>query len=105
MTPPATAKIRVALPYHLRILARIPGEVQLDVEPPVTQHSVLTALEARYPMLAGTIRDHITRKRRAFLRLYACQLDLSHEEPDTPLPEAVASGAEPYLIISAIAGG
>jgi sulfur-carrier protein len=105
MTEATTAKIRVVLPYHLRVLAQVTGEVQLDVEPPITQHSVLTALEARYPMLSGTIRDHVTRKRRAFLRLYACQLDLSHEEPDTLLPEAVATGTEPYLIISAIAGG
>ncbi len=97
--------IRVVLPYHLRMLARINGEVQLEVEPPITQHSVLSALEARYPMLRGTIRDHVTHQRRAFLRLYACEQDLSHELPNTPLPEAVASGAEPYLIIGAIAGG
>ena len=97
--------IRVVLPYHLRTLANIAGEVQLEVSPPITQRSVLTALEARYPMLQGTIRDHITQKRRDFLRLYACQQDLSHESPDTPLPEAVASGAEPYLVIGAIAGG
>jgi sulfur-carrier protein len=97
--------IRVVLPYHLRILAKITGEVQLEVDPPITQHSVLSALEARYPMLRGTIRDHITRKRRDFLRLYACQQDLSHESPDAPLPEAVASGDEPYLVVGAIAGG
>lgn len=97
--------IRVVLPYHLRILAKITGEVQLEVEPPITQDSVLSALEERYPMLQGTIRDHITHKRRDFLRLYACQLDLSHESLDVPLPEAVASGEEPYLIVSAIAGG
>jgi sulfur-carrier protein len=97
--------IRVVLPYHLRILAKVTGEVQLEVDPPITQHSVLSALEARYPMLRGTIRDHITRKRRDFLRLYACQQDLSHESPDTPLPEAVASGDEPYLVVGAIAGG
>jgi sulfur-carrier protein len=97
--------IRVVLPYHLRILAKVTGEVQLEVDPPITQHSVLSALEARYPMLHGTIRDHITRKRRDFLRLYACQQDLSHESPDTPLPEAVASGDEPYLVVGAIAGG
>ena len=97
--------IRVVLPYHLRILAKITGEVQLEVDPPITQHSVLSALEARYPMLRGTIRDHITHKRRDFLRLYACQQDLSHESPDAPLPEAVASGDEPYLVVGAIAGG
>lgn len=97
--------IRVALPYHLRTLANITGEVQLEVHPPITQRSVLGALEARYPMLRGTIRDHITHKRRDFLRLYACQQDLSHESPDSPLPEAVASGDEPYLVIGAIAGG
>jgi sulfur-carrier protein len=97
--------IRVVLPYHLRILAKVTGEVQLEVDPPITQHSVLSALEARYPMLRGTIRDHVTRKRRDFLRLYACQQDLSHESPDTPLPEAVASGDEPYLVGGAIAGG
>jgi sulfur-carrier protein len=97
--------IRVVLPYHLRVLAGIQGEVQLDVERPITQHSVLSALEARYPMLRGTIRDHITHQRRAFLRLYACEQDLSHESPDTPLPDAVASGAEPYLVVGAIAGG
>jgi hypothetical protein len=99
------AVIRVVLPFHLRMLARITGEVTLEVEPPVTQRSVLDALEARYPTLRGTIRDHVTKKRRDFLRLYACQQDLSHESPDTPLPDAVASGAEPYLVIGAIAGG
>ncbi len=87
------------------MLARITGEVQLDVEPAVTQRSVLDALEARYPMLRGTTRDHVTYKRRAFIRFYACEQDLSHEEPDTPLPEAVASGEEPFLIVGAIAGG
>jgi molybdopterin synthase sulfur carrier subunit len=105
MTPTEPATIRVALPFHLRMLANIAGEVQLEVHPPITQRSVLDALEARYPMLRGTIRDHITQKRRDFLRLYACQQDLSHESPDTPLPEAVVSGAEPYLVIGAIAGG
>jgi sulfur-carrier protein len=100
-----SAAIRVVLPFHLRALAHITGEVQLDVEPPVTQRSVLDALEARYPMLRGTIRDHVTQKRRAYLRLYGCELDLSHESPDSPLPEAVASGAEPFLIIGAISGG
>jgi sulfur-carrier protein len=97
--------IRVVLPYHLRVLAHISGEVQLEVEQPVTQRSVLDALEARYPMLTGTIRDQVTQRRRAFLRLYACEQELSHEEPDTPLPAAVAAGTEPYLIIGAIAGG
>ena len=97
--------IRVVLPFHLRTLARVEGEVELDVEGPVTQGSVLDALEARYPMLRGTIRDHVTHKRRAFVRFFACEEDLSHEPPDTPLPDAVASGAEPYLIIGAIAGG
>jgi sulfur-carrier protein len=97
--------IRVVLPYHLRILSGINGEVQLDVEPPVTQHSVLSALESRYPMLRGTIRDHVTRKRRDFIRFYACQQDLSHESIDSPLPDSVALGAEPFLVIGAIAGG
>jgi sulfur-carrier protein len=97
--------VRVVLPYHLRMLANVTGEVQLEVHPPITQHSVLSALEARYPMLRGTIRDHVTYKRRDFLRLYACQQDLSHESPDAPLPQAVASGDEPYLVIGAIAGG
>jgi sulfur-carrier protein len=99
------AAIRVVLPFHLRTLAKISGEVQLDVEPPVTQRSVLDALEARYPGLRGTIRDHGTQKRRAFLRFFACEQDLSNESPDAPLPEAVASGAEPYLVIGALAGG
>lgn len=97
--------IRVVIPYHLRILAKITGEVQLDVEPPVTLGSVLDALEARYPMLRGTVRDHVTFKRRAFIRYYACEQDLSLDPLDTPLPEAVAAGAEPFLIIGAIAGG
>ena len=97
--------IRVVLPFHLRTLARVEGEVELDVKGPVTQRSVLDALEARYPVLRGTIRDHVTHKRRAFVRFFACEEDLSHEPADTPLPEAVASGAEPYLIIGAIAGG
>jgi hypothetical protein len=102
----ATAStIRVIIPFHLRTLAKITGEIELDVEGPVTQRSVLDALEARYPMLCGTIRDHVTKKRRAFLRLYACEQDLSNEDLDVPLPDAVASGAEPYLIIGAIAGG
>jgi molybdopterin synthase sulfur carrier subunit len=97
--------IRVVLPPHLRGLARISGEVELDIEPPVTQRSVLDALESRYPVLSGTIRDHITQKRRPFLRFFACGEDLSHEQPDAPLPEAVASGTEPLLIVGAIAGG
>lgn len=97
--------IRVALPYHLRTLAQVSGEVVLEVEGPVTQRSVLDALEARYPMLQGTIRDHVTMQRRAFLRFFACEEDLSHESPDAPLPEAVASGREPFLVIGAIAGG
>jgi hypothetical protein len=97
--------IRVELPFHLRRLAQVGIEVQLEVGRPITQRSVLDALEAKYPMLRGTIRDHGTLKRRPFLRFFACQQDLSHELPDTPLPEAVATGAEPYLIIGAIAGG
>ena len=97
--------IRVVLPPHLRTLARIGGEVQLDVEGQVTQRSVLDALEARYPMLRGTIRDHVTQQRRAFLRFFACEQALSHEPPDAPLPEPVATGAEPLLIVGAIAGG
>ncbi len=97
--------IRVWLPGHLRTLARIDGEVQLEVEGQVTQRSVLDALEQRYPMLKGTIRDHVTGKRRSFLRFFACQEDLSHELPDAPLPDAVVSGAEPFLVVGAIAGG
>ena len=97
--------IRVAIPAHLRTLARVEGEVQLEVEGAVTIQSVLDALEARYPVLRGTIRDHETKQRRAFLRYFACQEDLSLEPPDTPLPEAVASGKEPFLVIGAIAGG
>ena len=97
--------IRVELPQHLRTLAHVGHEVQLEVEAPVTQRSVLDALEAAYPMLRGAIRDHITLKRRDFLRFFACQEDLTHEPPDAPLPEAVASGKEPFLIIGAIAGG
>jgi hypothetical protein len=97
--------IRVELAQHLRTLAKIGGEVKLEVAGPVTQRSVLDALEARYPMLEGTIRDHVTRLRRPFIRFFACQEDLSHESPDALLPEAVASGAEPLLIIGAIAGG
>ena len=97
--------IRVVLPAHLRTLARVDGEVKLDVPGPVTQRSVLDALEACYPMLRGTIRDQATQQRRAFVRFFACQEDLSHEAPDAPLPEAVASGAEPLLVVGAMAGG
>jgi hypothetical protein len=97
--------IRVVLPAHLRTLAQVAGEVQLDVEGPVTQRSVLDALEARYPMLLGTIRDQATQQRRAFVRFFACEQDLSHESPDAPLPEAVVTAAEPFLVIGAIAGG
>jgi sulfur-carrier protein len=97
--------IRVELPQHLRTLAHVSGEVKLEVEGRVTQRSVLDALEAAYPMLCGTIRDHVTQQRRPFLRFFACEEDLSHEPPDAPLPDAVASGAEPLLIIGAIAGG
>jgi sulfur-carrier protein len=97
--------IRVELPQHLRTLAHVGREVELEVEGPVTQRSVLDALEARYPMLRGTIREHDTLKRRAFLRFFACQQDLSHDPPDSPLPESVAPGKEPFLIIGAIAGG
>jgi hypothetical protein len=97
--------IRVELPAHLRTLAHVKGEVKLYVEGEVTQRSVLNALEACYPMLCGTIRDHVTQERRPFLRFFACEQDLSHEGPDTPLPDAVVSGKEPLLIIGAIAGG
>jgi hypothetical protein len=97
--------IRVILPGHLRALAHVNGEVAIDVAGPATQRSVLDALEARYPMLRGTIRDHVMQQRRPFLRFFACEEDLSHESPDAPLPDAVASGAEPLLIIGAIAGG
>lgn len=97
--------IRVELPQHLRTLAQVGREVQLEVEGAITQRSVLDALEKHYPVLCGTIRDHDTKKRRAFLRFFACGEDLSHELPDTPLPEAVASGKEPFLVIGAIAGG
>jgi len=97
--------IRVALPAHLRLLARVDRELKLDVEGLATQRSVLDALEAGYPMLRGTIRDQATQQRRAFIRLYACQEDLSNESPDAPLPEAVVTGAEPLLIIGAMAGG
>jgi sulfur-carrier protein len=97
--------IRVILPFHLRTLAHTASEVTLEVDGPVTQRSVLDALEARYPMLRGAIRDHDTLQRRPFLRFFACEEDLSHEPPDTPLPEAIASGKEPFIVIGAIAGG
>ncbi|HEY2844529.1 MAG TPA: MoaD/ThiS family protein [Bryobacteraceae bacterium] len=97
--------VRVVLPAHLRTLAAIAGEVTLEVPAPVTQRSVLDALEARYPMLRGAIRDHVTLQRRAFIRFFACQEDLSHESPDALLPQAVALGVEPLLIVGAIAGG
>jgi len=99
------AMIRVELPAHLRTLARVGCEVRLEVEGQATQRSVLDALEAGYPMLRGTIRDHVTLERRPFLRFFACQEDWSHESPDTPLPDPVASGSEPFLIVGAIAGG
>lgn len=97
--------IRVVLPQHLRTLARVDGEVPLDIAGPVTQRAVLDALESRYPMLRGTIRDHVTLKRRPFVRFFASEQDLSHESPDAPLPDAVATGAEPFLIVGAMAGG
>ena len=97
--------IRVVLPYHLRNLARVEAEVELEVPAPVTVRSVLDALEARYPVLRGTIRDHVSQKRRPFIRFFACEEDLSHEPPDAPLPEAVASGREPVYVVGAIAGG
>jgi sulfur-carrier protein len=97
--------LRIIIPYHLKSLADISGEVQLDVAAPVTLRSALDALEARYPMLRGTIRDHTTGKRRDFIRFYACEQDFSNEPPDTPLPDAVVSGAEPLLVVGAIAGG
>lgn len=97
--------IRVTLPAHLRKLAQVDGEVQFEVTGPVTQRSVLDALEGRYPMLRGTIRDHVSQRRRAFVRFFACGQDLSHEPPDALLPDAIATGAEPFMIIGAIAGG
>jgi len=97
--------IRVVLPLHLPTLAQVRGDVELEVAAPITQRSVLDALEARYPMLRGTIRDHATQQRRAFLRFFACEQDLSHEPPDAPLPDTVASGKEPFIVIGAIAGG
>ena len=103
--PDSVHTVRVQIPYHLRTLARVEGELALDVPGPVTIRSVLDALEARYPMLAGTIREHDTLKRRAFLRFFACEEDLSHQSSDAELPEAIALGKEPFLIIGAIAGG
>jgi molybdopterin synthase sulfur carrier subunit len=99
------AVIRVVLPAHLRTLARVGGEVSVEVEGPVTVRAVLDALEARYPMLRGTIRDHVTHRRRAFVRFFACEQDLSHDSPDAELPEAIRKGAEPFLIVGAMAGG
>lgn len=97
--------IRVELPYHLRTLARVGAEVEIDVQGAVTPRSIVDAIEGRYPMLRGTIRDHVTKQRRPFLRFFACEEDLSHQDSNTPLPAAVAAGAEPFLIIGAIAGG
>ena len=97
--------VRVELPFHLRKLARVESEVELQIEGPVTQRSVLDALEARFPVLRGAIRDHVTLKRRAFVRFFACTQDLSHESPDAPLPEGVAKGDEPFLVVGAMAGG
>jgi molybdopterin converting factor small subunit len=97
--------IRVVLPAHLRTLAHVEGEVTLEVQGQATQRSVLDALEARYPMLLGTLRDHVTQQRRPFVRFFACEEDLSHESPDAPLPDAVAKGTEPFLVVGAIAGG
>jgi sulfur-carrier protein len=97
--------IRVVLPAQLRTLARVSGETTVEVTGPATQRSVLDALESRYPMLRGTIRDHLTQRRRPFVRFFACECDLSHDSPDAPLPDAVASGAEPLLVVGAMAGG
>jgi hypothetical protein len=97
--------VRVALPFHLQKLAKVEGEVQLDVKGPVTQRSILDALEARYPVLRGTIRDHATQKRRAFVRFFACEQDLSHDPPGTLLPDAIATGAESFVVLGAMAGG
>lgn len=97
--------IRITLPYHLRTLAKVDGEVQIEVDEPITLGSALDALEGRYPMLRGTIRDHVTLQRRPFLRFFVCGQDLSHDPPETPLPDAVLSGTEPLMIIGAIAGG
>ena len=100
-----TARVRVELPYHLRNLARVSGEISVDAAAPVTQRTIVDALEATYPMLRGTIRDHQTGVRRPFLRFFACQEDLSNDPPDNPLPESVANGEEPFLVVGAIAGG
>lgn len=100
-----TAVVRVKLPTHLRRLAQVSGEIGLEVTGPVTQRAVLDALEARYPVLRGTVRDHATLRRRAFVRFFACERDLSHDSPDDPLPGPVASGAEPFLVVGAMAGG
>ena len=97
--------IQIVLPAHLRILAQVGSDVELDIAAPVTQRKILDALEARYPMLSGTLRDHVTLQRRPFVRFFACGEDISHESPDTPLPEAIANGKEPFLIVGAIAGG
>lgn len=97
--------IRVVLPSHLRTLARVKGEVSLELNGPATQRSILDALEERYPALRGTLRDHVTKQRRPFIRFFACSRDFSHDSPDSPLPEAVTTGAEPFLIVGAIAGG
>jgi hypothetical protein len=97
--------IRVVLPPHLRTLARVKGKVSLQIEGPITQRSILDTLEAEYPMLRGTIRDHVTRQRRPFIRFFACGEDWSHESPDAPLPDVVATGVEPFLIVGALAGG
>ncbi len=97
--------IRVVLPAHLRALAQLSGELQLDVDPPITQRTVLDAIEALHPVLGGTMRDHTTQRRRPFVRFYACQEDLSHESPDAPLPAAVVNGTEPFLVVGAMAGG
>jgi sulfur-carrier protein len=97
--------IRVVLPAHLRTLAGVHGEVELQVEGPITQRSILDALETSYPMLRGTIRDHVSQRRRPFVRFFACEEDLSHDPPDTPLPDAIAKGAEPFMVVGAIAGG
>jgi hypothetical protein len=97
--------IHVILPHHLRTLAQVGSEVELEIHGPATQRAILDALETRYPMLRGTIRDHVTLERRAFLRFFACEEDLSHDSPDAPLPDAVASGKEPFIVIGAIAGG
>jgi sulfur-carrier protein len=103
--PGGSKMIRIVLPQHLRTLAKVEGEVTLDIQGAVTQRSVLDALEFKYPVLCGTMRDHVTHKRRAFIRFFACSEDLSHESPDALLPEAVAQGTEPFLVIGAIAGG